>query len=81
MMSDVMGILGDFMESETPPAGQQPLSYDVYKMSEVGQAVLKSVPNMVKSMKSNMGPLLEMTGMDQQSKDFPFLSAISFSFF
>ncbi|CAG5081382.1 Oidioi.mRNA.OKI2018_I69.PAR.g9862.t1.cds [Oikopleura dioica] len=67
MMSDVMSILGDFMKSETPPAGQQPLSYDMYKMSEVGQAVLKSVPNMVKTIKSNMDELLIMAGMDEHA--------------
>ena len=68
MMTDIMSILGEFVKSEKPPAGQKPLTYDIYKMSQIGEAVLKSVPNMVKTMKSNIGPLLEMVGMDQQSK-------------
>ena len=68
MIEEMMGLLVEFAKSETPPAGEQPLTYDLYKMSLIGEIFLQAVPKMVQTIKSAIEPVLEMIGIDNQSK-------------
>lgn len=65
MTSDVMKLVGDFAKSETPPTGAEPLTYDIYKMTQIGKTAIEAAPKMTRTIKSEAGPILEKAGMQQ----------------
>ena len=67
IIGEMMNLLGEFVDSETPPAGQQPLTYDLYKMSLIGETFLEAVPKMVTTIKLEIDPVLEVFRVDNQS--------------
>ena len=64
MMSNIMKVVGDFAKSETTPAGAEPLTYDIYRMTQIGVTAIEAAPKMMTTMKSDLGPLLEKFGME-----------------
>ena len=65
MTSSVMSLLGDFAKSETPSTGAKPLTYDMFKMSQIGETAIEAAPKMINTIKSNVGPIMEKAGMTQ----------------
>ena len=63
IMTGIMKLAGDFAKTEISPAGAKPLSYDVYKMAQIGETAIQAAPKMIKRMKSEAGPILEKVGM------------------
>jgi len=62
-MKTMMNLFGDFAESETPPAGEKKLTYEIYKMAHIGETAIQAAPQMIKTIKTKAGPILEKAGM------------------